>query len=121
MLSLAKRSQRDCGKLCWICVDGKVVQATAGRPDKRRQMYPSQEERRRIGEALLGLLDGKVVQLTEAEARDRGIMLPPRRKRKGMCKTLLGRLEDRSFRFPRLMPRRKACLLRYPGRSEEEL
>ena len=73
------------GKLCWVCVDGQVVQMPeAEAKAKGIPCYPSRER----AQAACGgdkpcwvCVDGQVVQLTEAEAKAKGIPCYPSRER----------------------------------------
>ena len=71
-----ERAQATCG-LCWICVDGKVVQMPeAEAKAKGIPCYPSRER----AQAACGgdkpcwvCINGRVSRLTEAQARARGL------------------------------------------------
>ena len=68
MLRFPEEAKKNCGNLCWICVDGKVVQVTEAQARERQaKCYASQEEAlRNCGNLCWICVDGKVVQVTEA-------------------------------------------------------
>ena len=124
MLSLEREAQRDCGKLCWICVDGKVVQVTESR---RKQEAPNATSRKKKRSGIAKLwwvcVDGRVVQVTGRKARQRPNVTRPRKKRRGIAgQTLLGlRRRTGRARCLRRRPRRKAFRVILPGNERRRL
>jgi hypothetical protein len=60
-------------KLCWICIDGKVVQVSEEDARARgRQCYPTKEAAQRECQTCWICVNGEAIQAPEAEARAKG-------------------------------------------------
>ena len=117
---------KNCGKLCWICVDGKVVQVSEAEAKAQgAKCYPSEREAQRdCGKLCWICVDGKLVQVTEAQAKARGARCYPTQERsaEGLREALLGLRERKSGAGHRAAGQRaRHYLLPVPGRSTEEL